>query len=268
MSSDIFNDDKKVQEVVTNLKMEGVKGRYWAFIVYPSKSFLISHHLAENYISSGGLAGFGTAPDDWQSVFQALGYSLVISPLHDSDTDTSGNIKKPHYHCILTYGNTTTFKAVKGRITDYLNSPQPICLASPKSYYHYLDHSDDESIKNNKHQYDNRDIQYINCSVSDVLTLLDENAKSNILMTLTEFIKKCCIKSYDDFLFMCQDNFPEYLDFATQNTYFFNSVLRSVELERKKELKEKIISYRTDILHKVISGEISEDLAISLLKDI
>lgn len=265
---DIFNDDEKISEVVNKLKMEGKKARYFAIIVYPSENFCRINNLATEYFLSGASSGWGTAPDDWRDTLLQLGYTFVCSPLHDKDIDKYGNIKKPHYHLIIIYGNTTTFNSVKCRVSDYLNSPPPIVLTSPVSYYNYLDHSDDESKKANKYQYDKKDIQYYNCSANQILVLLDESSKSAILMLLVDFIKSANIQSYDDFLFLCRENFPEYLDFATQNTFFFNSVLKSVTDNRKKALQEQKISYRLEVLQALKDNIIDIPTAQELLKNI
>ena len=56
-----------------------VKKRNWAFIVYPD-----------------------SAPADWQEILRQTGLQCVVSPLHDSDLDPTGEPKTPlSCNCML-----------------------------------------------------------------------------------------------------------------------------------------------------------------------
>ena len=54
---------------------QNVKKRNWAFVVYPE-----------------------SAPEDWIEQLQKTGLQCAVSPLHDKDTDPTGEPKKAHYH--------------------------------------------------------------------------------------------------------------------------------------------------------------------------
>ena len=57
-----------------------------------------------------------SAPSDWIDKLDQLHVAALISPLHDKDTNPSGEPKKPHYHVLL------MFEGVK----DYETQVKPI----------------------------------------------------------------------------------------------------------------------------------------------
>ena len=62
-----------------------IKGRNWAFIVYPD-----------------------SLPVNYEEIITNTGLPMAFSPLHDKDLNATGEAKKPHYHVICYYDNTTT----------------------------------------------------------------------------------------------------------------------------------------------------------------
>lgn len=44
-----------------------------------------------------------SAPSDWIDKLDQLHVAALISPLHDKDTNPSGEPKKPHYHVLLMF---------------------------------------------------------------------------------------------------------------------------------------------------------------------
>lgn len=76
----------------TTTNSTSVKARHWACLVYED-----------------------SAPSDWRERLEGLLVPAFISPLHDKDVkdDGSGELKKPHYHVILSFRNTTTLNNVK-----------------------------------------------------------------------------------------------------------------------------------------------------------
>lgn len=104
---------------------ENIKKRNWGFILYTE-----------------------SAPLNWIEILKESGLPCCISPLHDKDVDSDGNLKKAHHHVIVCYSGPTSFKIVK-TLTDSLNQPIPIGLHSLKGTYRYHIHLDDKD----KYQY-------------------------------------------------------------------------------------------------------------------
>ena len=70
------------------------KAKYWAFVAYPD-----------------------SLPENWQEILISTGLPCVVSPLHDADINADDTQKKPHYHIIMCFSNTTTYTNAK-KITD------------------------------------------------------------------------------------------------------------------------------------------------------
>ena len=119
------------------MKGKGVcmKGRNWAFVMYPE-----------------------SMPENWFEILEETGLPYAISPLHDKDVNPTGEVKKPHYHVICQYANTTTAKNVRENVCSKVNGTIPIKLESIKGMYRYHLHLDNPE----KYQYDDRDRIFIN----------------------------------------------------------------------------------------------------------
>ncbi len=179
---------------------KNTKKRNWAFVLYPE-----------------------SAPPDWKEQLRLSGLMGAISPLHDKDIDPTGEPKKPHYHIILIYGNTTTYSNVKA-FTDKLNQPIPQALEQVRGYYRYLTHKDNPD----KYQYSDSEIETFNgFNIADFIevTKSEVTAMKNELLTL---IRERQIDEYCQLIDYVQDNLDmNYFDVASSHTLFFNGYLRS-----------------------------------------
>jgi hypothetical protein len=180
--------------------MEAVKKRIWAFVLYPE-----------------------SAPQDWREQLKLSGLMAAVSPLHDKDTNPTGEAKKAHYHVILVYSGPTTYNAV-AKFTASLNATIPQALESVRGMYRYFSHKDNPE----KYQYDERDITQINgFNIADMVELTRSEVnelKSQIL----RLIRAADIIEYADLVDFLVDNemWVEY-DIAINHTFFFNSYIAS-----------------------------------------
>lgn len=177
-----------------------VKKRYWAFVLYPE-----------------------SAPDDWKEQLQQTGLQFCYSPLHNSDIDPNGELKKEHYHIILAYSGPTTFKNVSS-LTASLNQPIPIPLESIKGYYRYFTHKDNPD----KFQYDEHDITHVNGFNLVDYCDLSKFEVNEIKKDIVNIIKNNNITEYSKLidLFISEENMA-YFDVACNNTLFFNKYITS-----------------------------------------
>ena len=103
-----------------------------------------------------------SAPNDWQDILARLCIPAFISPLHDKDTNPTGEPKKPHYHLLVAYPNATTLNnfcnlfQVCGLQKSDLHIVQ-LCY-SGVGYFRYLTHKDNPE----KAQYDDNKIRIYN----------------------------------------------------------------------------------------------------------
>ena len=98
--------------------MSSEKGRDWTFIVYPE-----------------------SAPDNWRELLDDTHLRWIESPLHDKDVNEDGEIKKAHWHILLSFDGPVTVKAVE-KIVDKFNCPDPRKVGSGKGLVRYMIHKD------------------------------------------------------------------------------------------------------------------------------
>lgn len=109
-------------------------------------------------------------------MFENTGLKVALSPLHDKDFNGDGTPKKLHFHIIVVYSGSTTYKVMCENIQRITDGPFPIMISSVKGMYDYLTH------KNNpeKAQYSNIDILSCNGFVVPIGTA-EESAIMNEL---------------------------------------------------------------------------------------
>lgn len=187
---------------------KNVKKRNWAFILYPE-----------------------SAPKDWREQLQKSGLQCAISPLHDKDLNPDGTVKKPHYHVILVYGNTTTYNNVKALTNGRLGQTVPQPLEQVQGYYRYLTHEDNPE----KAQYSKLDIKSINgFDIRDFVELTATEV-DKIKGEISDYIFTNSITEYADLVLVCRaDDMPaDWFSVVSRNTVYFDTVIRSVRFKLK-----------------------------------
>lgn len=174
-----------------NNKQDRLKGRHFSYVVYPE-----------------------SAPSDWVEELKRRGLAFVVSPLHDKDINPDGTPKKAHYHIIVSWGNTTTYRAARG-LCVLLNCPQPQLLKSCNGMYRYLTHKDNPE----KFQYKEQPACY-NGWVRPLDNADVANIKREIWQTV--YVRDC--QEYGELLMICEQLGPEYFEVASRNTLFFKAV--------------------------------------------
>lgn len=184
-------DLQKKQDNGASDKQDALQGRHFAYVVYPE-----------------------SAPDDWIEQLKRTGLSFVVSPLHDKDLDPTGQPKKPHYHVIISWGNTTTYRAARG-LCDNLHCPRPQMLKSPNAMYRYMQHLDNPD----KYQYTDIPTTYNGwvrpLNAADVAQLKRE-------IWGMVYTNDC--QEYGELLMVCVEHGSEYFDVASSHTIFFSKI--------------------------------------------
>ena len=179
---------------------ESAKKRTWTFVLYPE-----------------------SAPENWREQIKISGLMAAISPLHDKDTNPTGEPKKPHYHVLLVYSGPTTYNAV-AKFTASLNSTIPQALESVRGMYRYFSHKDNPE----KYQYNESEILTLNgFNIADLVELTRSEV-NEIKKGILSIIREIDFIEYADLVDFLVDNdlMVEY-DVAVNNTFFFNSYIAS-----------------------------------------
>lgn len=197
-----------------------MKGRNWAFVMYPE-----------------------SMPDNWYEILEKTGLPFAISPLHDSDMDPTGEPKKPHYHVICQYDNTTTAKNVKENVCSLVNGTIPIKLESTRGMYRYHLHLDNPD----KYQYDDRDRIFINGFDKSSVEALTATERDKMQNEILQFIEDNDITEYRDLLkFYNDSNLNNLLSVAKTSTILLTSYIKS-KRHKEKELQVEKDKLRNEL---------------------
>lgn len=180
---------------------KSIRKRHWAFVAYPD-----------------------SLPENWFDLLKQTGLTGAISPLHDKDVNADGEVKKPHYHIIVSFNGPTSY-AVVNELTDKLHASIPQALEQIRGYYRYFTHADNPE----KYQYDEKDIKSFNgFNISDFIELTKSEINT-IKRELQKLIDDKELYEYCDFmdyLLLHEEMINEY-DVASSNTYFFDRYISS-----------------------------------------
>ena len=196
-SSTPKKSEVKSQSKANTPKKSKVKGQIdsrsttWTFLVYPE-----------------------SAPDNWLDILKGLHVPFVLSPLHDKDIKdkTTGELKKPHYHCIIRYRSKKSFRQVKSEVCDKINGPIPQPVVDFPMMVRYLAHLDDP----NKYQYNVEDIQiYGNIDIKEYIYDKREY-QYEVLKEILDFCEKYDIQEYSTIVNYCKDERPKWFPFVTK----------------------------------------------------
>ena len=116
-------------------KGKSEKARHWAGVIYPE-----------------------SMPSNWKDIITESHVPCVVSPLHDKDVNPDGTPKKPHYHIMFCFPNTTTGTSASHILAQLGSSLHAVRVMSAVGNYRYLTHKDNPE----KAQYSEGDIMTFN----------------------------------------------------------------------------------------------------------
>lgn len=173
------------------------KARHFTFLIYPD-----------------------SAPEDWKMLLEMTDLPIAISPLHDKDqrenvdpfelTDEEVDLsnrgmlfKKPHYHCIVVYPNSSTADGVRKKLQRALGEDGKAALNKVQiiqkgidSMYKYLTHESKDAVAKKKYMYDKNDIVHLNNFDIDRYVVLDAHDKEDLLDDVLTAIHKNGLENY------------------------------------------------------------------------
>lgn len=170
-------------------KRAGKRARAWTAVVYPE-----------------------SAPENWQEILADQLVECLISPLHDKDVEPTGEVKKAHYHVVLSFKNPCSFDKAK-EVFQAINAvvpPESQCKVKDfKQMARYLCHLDQP----NKHRYDVSDVVSIGAIdyAAFVMTAADED---EVLDEIENFIRSHNIISFISFTDYCREHRRDWLHFV------------------------------------------------------
>ena len=154
--------------------------RIWSAVVYPD-----------------------SAPENWREVLDDLHIEWVESPLHEFDTNPTGEVKKAHWHIVMSFDGPKSFEQVC-EILEPLHCPIPQKCHALRGAVRYMAHLDNPE----KAQY---------CS-SDI--------KGHGGVDVAEMLRPCSSERYTlikEMMSFCRENrvieFQDLLDYAMEERF-------------------------------------------------
>lgn len=179
-----------------------LKKRYWAFVCYPE-----------------------SLPEDWLDQLRLSGLRIAISPLHNLDVNPDGEVKKPHYHVIITFNGPATIKQANRISIEICHGTECIPLEAVRGYYNYLTHKDNPE----KQQYDEDEIQLLNGFDIWDFSALTSSELAKIRDSVFDFIDDHCIFEYAFLLIQLRSaGLQDEYSYACQHTMLFKPFLDSL----------------------------------------
>lgn len=178
--------------------------------------------------------------ETWERDLKTLHMPIVVSPLHDRDVWTdedekensehvAGELKKPHRHAIISWGNATTINAAVTMLAPFgINYVEPV--GSYPGYCRYLAHLDDPD----KAQYDPAEVVCIGGGVPDFEKKLTE---SELMQQRDEIMALCeenGVDEYADLCDFCRYHRPDWRQDVYRNTVFWRGYFSSVRHRRRQ----------------------------------
>lgn len=223
-SSTINSTTNPLENQQISKEQDELKGRHFVFVVYPE-----------------------SAPEDWIEQLTQTGLAFVVSPLHDKDVNPDGTPKKEHYHVIVSWGNSTTYRSARG-LCDMLNCPIPQMLRKTTGMYRYLTHKDNPE----KYQYKEQPKCY-----NGWVRPLDDAEVATIKRDIWKMVYTEDCKEYGELLMVCEQCGAEYFDVASKHTIFFKAVCDGYRHNPVRTLMRRL---------KTLSDDEDREVIKSLLK--
>lgn len=167
------------------------------------------------------IAYLDSLPPAYRSLLEDEMLPMAISPLHDRDVDSEGNIKKAHLHILLRFDGPTTYNHVL-ELTRRFNATIPKVPNSFVAAYEYLYHKNHPD----KAQYSPDDIIYLN---GFTVPTREGDVKVDVRRDICAYIFQSQITEMYQLMqkALNDPNCSQWLSVIANNSYFFNAQLRS-----------------------------------------
>lgn len=150
----------------------GNRTRNWSVVVYPE-----------------------SAPENWREILDETHIEWVESPLHDLDTNPTGEVKKAHWHLLLMFGGVKSYEQV-AEVVKPLNCPAPQRCHNARALLRYFCHLDNPE----KHTYSVSEI--VPHGGVDLAELLrpSSSERYSFIREMLSFVKEQGITEFQDLM--------------------------------------------------------------------
>lgn len=167
--------------------------RNWSVVVYPE-----------------------SAPDNWRDILDELHIEWVESPLHEFDTDPTGEVKKPHWHILLMFGGVKSYEQVL-EVVSPLNCPIPQRCHNARSLVRYMAHLDNPD----KFQYPVNSIVAHGGVDLDELLRPSSSERYSMIRDMLEYVKHNGVTEFQDLMdFAIAEHFDDWFPLLCDNSAY------------------------------------------------
>lgn len=131
-----------------------------------------------------------SAPEGWQELLSECFVPAFISPLHDKDTNPTGEEKKAHYHVIIMFDSTKTVEQAQ-EVFDKIGGVGCEKVNSIRGYARYLCHMDNPE----KFQYKQEEVRSL-CGADYSSTIGLATDKYKALGEMQDFCEQYNVNSF------------------------------------------------------------------------
>lgn len=146
--------------------------RIWAAVVYPD-----------------------SAPENWRDILDDYHIEWAESPLHEFDTNPTGEVKKAHWHIVLAFDGPKSFEQVSELLSP-INCPIPQRCHSLKGAVRYFAHLDNPE----KHQYSVSEIRAHGGFDVTAALAPSSSERYEIISEMIEFVKAAGVTEFQDLM--------------------------------------------------------------------
>lgn len=170
-----------------------------------------------------------SAPADWMDRLNNYHVAALVSPLHDRDTNPSGEQKKPHYHVMLIFEGPKEFETQVKPIFDDIGGVGREMVNSARGYARYLCHLDNPE----KAQYDPTEVRCMGgADYYGITNLPTDDIK--MLGEIMAYIREQEIYSFAEFLEVCQLLRPDWYSLAALSRgWIIREYIKSLAWEKE-----------------------------------
>lgn len=164
-----------------------------------------------------------SAPKNWMDILSDMNVPCFVSPFHQFDVNPDGELKKPHYHVLLTFDSVKTEDQAKV-IFNSIGGVGCETVQSLRGYARYLCHLDNPE----KYQYKVEDVSCF-CGTDYLSVIGLPTDKYKAIREMMEYCSNNNVYAYD-----------ELLEYASVNHFdWFRVLCDSGTMVIKEYLKSK-----------------------------
>ncbi len=152
-----------------------------------------------------------SAPNDWQGLRADQFVPALISPLHDSDKNPTGEDKKPHYHVLIMFEGKKSKEQAEALI-QLFGGVGCETVNSIRGYARYLCHLDNPE----KTQYNPEDVRSLcGADYNGICSLVIDKYKAiremmqycaeNNVLSYAELLEYCAYEKFEWFRVLCDN---------------------------------------------------------------